>query len=214
MSKINFFENAVSTSGRVVEGLTGGEVMAEFLLEWQIPYIFGLGGSEEVGFLDALVDRVQLRYVQGLHEAAVLAMADGYSKTSGQTAFVNLHSVAGTAYALGQIVNAFKDRTPLVITAGDQSTKIRGHNAFLEAVNLAQIPRDYTRWSWDVQNAETIPDVLRRSFLFAQAPPGGPTFVAFPKDMWEERLKRAEILPRSRSQLESSLHPDPGAVSQ
>ncbi|MBO0800838.1 MAG: hypothetical protein J2P31_18630, partial [Blastocatellia bacterium] len=63
-----------STSGRVVEQMTGGEVMAEFLLEWKIPYVFGLGGSEEVGFLDALVDRVQLQYVQGLHETAVLAM--------------------------------------------------------------------------------------------------------------------------------------------
>jgi thiamine pyrophosphate-dependent acetolactate synthase large subunit-like protein len=203
-----------SPPGRVVEGMSGGEVMAEFLLEWKIPYVFGLGGSEEVGFLDALVDRVQLQYVQGLHETAVMAMADGYTRVSGQTAFVNLHSVAGTAYALGQIVNAFKDRIPIVITAGDQSTKIRGHNAFLEAVNLAQIPRDYTRWHWDVLSVQTIPDVLRRAFLFAQVPPGGPTFVTFSKDMWEERVKRAEILPRSRSQLESSLHPDPGAVGQ
>jgi thiamine pyrophosphate-dependent acetolactate synthase large subunit-like protein len=203
-----------SPGGRVVEGMTGGELMAEFLLEWKIPYVFGLGGSEEVGFLDALVDRVQLQYVQGLHETAVMAMADGYARTSGQTAFVNLHSVAGTAYALGQIVNTFKDRIPIVITAGDQSTKIRGHNAFLEAVNLAQIPRDYTRWQWDVLNVQTIPEVLRRAFLFAQVPPGGPTFVTFSKDMWEERVKRSEILPRSRSQLESSLHPDPGAVSK
>jgi thiamine pyrophosphate-dependent acetolactate synthase large subunit-like protein len=203
-----------SPHGRVVEGMSGGEVMAEFLLEWKIPYVFGLGGSEEVGFLDALVDRVQLQYVQGLHETAVMAMADGYTRVSGQTAFVNLHSVAGTAYALGQIVNAYKDRIPIVITAGDQSTKIRGHNAFLEAVNLAQIPRDYTRWHWDVLSVQTIADVLRRAFLFAQVPPGGPTFVTFSKDMWEEQVKRAEILPRSRSRLESSLHPDPGAVKR
>ncbi|MBO0783669.1 MAG: hypothetical protein J2P37_33065, partial [Ktedonobacteraceae bacterium] len=42
------------------------------------------------------------------------------------------------------------------------------------------------------------------------------TFVTFSKDMWEERLKRVEILPRSRSQLESSLHPDqlPGAIDR
>jgi thiamine pyrophosphate-dependent acetolactate synthase large subunit-like protein len=200
--------------GRVVQNLSGGEVMAEFLLEWGIPYVFGLGGSEEVGFLDALVDRVQLQYVQGLHESSVMAMADGYARTSGQTAFVNLHSVAGTAYALGQIVNAYKDRVPLVITAGDQSTRIRGHNAFLEAINLAQLPREYTRWHWDVLNAQTIPDVLRRAFMLAQVPPGGPTFVTFSKDLWEERVERAEILPRSRSQPETQLHPDPTAVSR
>src|SRR5262245_55093689 len=112
-------------TSRVVEDISGGEVMAEFLLEWEIPYVFGLGGSEEVGFLDALVDRVQLQYVQGLHESSVMAMADGYARTSRLPAFVNLHSVAGAAYALGQIVNTYKDRVPVVITAGDQSTRIR-----------------------------------------------------------------------------------------
>src|SRR5437868_2550024 len=132
-------------AGRIVQGLTGGEVMAEFLIDWKVPYIFGLGGSEEIGFLDALVDRVQLQYVQGLHESSVMAMADGYARASGQTAFVNVHSDAGTAYALGQMANAFKDRVPVVITAGAQSTLARGQNVFLEAVNLSQLPREYTR---------------------------------------------------------------------
>ena len=133
---------AAPALGRVVENLTGGELMAEFLLEWKVPYVFGIGGSEEVGFLDALVDRVALQYVQGLHEGSVMSMADGYARASGQTAFVNVHAVAGTAYALGPMVNAFKDRVPVVITAGNQSTKVRGHHGFLEADNLQLIPRD------------------------------------------------------------------------
>jgi len=201
-------------AGRVVEGLTGGEVMAEFLIDWNVPYIFGLGGSEEVGFLDALVDRVQLQYVQGLHESSVMAMADGYARASGQTAFVNVHSDAGTAYALGQMANAFKDRVPVVITAGAQSTRARGQNVFLEAVNLSQLPREYTRWTWDVLNADTIPEVLRRAFLFARVPPGGPTFVTVSKDLWEQTVARAEILPRSRSEPDTALHPDPEAVAR
>ena len=94
--------------GREVRNMTGGEIMAEFLLDWQVPYVFGLGGSEEVGFLDALVDRVDLQYVQGLHEASVMAMADGYARASGETAFMNVHSVAGTAHAMGQMVNTFR----------------------------------------------------------------------------------------------------------
>ncbi len=198
--------------GRTVQGLTGGELMAEFLIDWKIPYIFGLGGSEEVGFLDALVDRVQLQYVQGLHESSIMAMADGYARASGQTSFVNVHSDAGTAYALGQMANAFKDRVPVVVTAGAQSTLARGQNVFLEAVNLSQLPREYTRWTWDVLNASTIPEVLRRAFLFARVPPGGPTFVTVSKDLWEQPVARAEILPRSRSEPDAALHADPDAV--
>src|SRR5262245_37725446 len=188
--------------------------MAEFLIDWNIPYVFGLGGSEEVGFLDALVDRVQLQYVQGLHESSVMAMADGYARASGETAFVNLHTDAGTSYALGQTANAFRDRIPVVITAGGQSTLGRGENLFLEAPNLAQLPRDYTRWTWDVLNAATIPEVLRRAFVFARVPPRGPTFVTVSKDLWEQRIPRAEILARSRSEPDASLHPDPDAITR
>src|SRR4051812_33474949 len=203
-----------AAAGRVLDNVTGGEVMAEFLIDWNVPYVFGLAGSEEVGFLDALVDRVKLQYVQGLHESSVMAMADGYARASGQTAFVQVHSDAGTAYALGQIANAFRDRVPIVITAGGQSTRARGQNVFLEAPNLAQLPRDYTRWTWDVLNVDTIPEVLRRAFLLARVPPGGPTFVTFSKDLWEQRVARAEILPRLRSEPDAALHPDPAAVTR
>ena len=200
--------------GRVHEGLTGGELMAEFLRAWKVPYVFGLGGSEEVGFLDALVDRLDLQYVQALHEGSVMSMADGYARASGQTAFMNLHSVAGTAYALGPLVDAYKDRIPIVITAGRQGTTVRGSNAFLEAVNLNELPREYTRWNWDVLRAETIPEVLRRAFLLARVPPGGPTFVTVSKDLWETPVERAEILPPERSELQIDVPPDPDQVAR
>jgi len=205
---------AGSAPVRVVHNLTGGELMAELLVEWKVPYVFGLGGSEEVGFLDALVDRLSLQYVQGLHEGAVMSMADGYARASGETPIMNLHSVAGAAYALGPMVNAFKDRIPVVITVGGQSTKIRGTNAFLEAVNLHELPREYARWTWDVLAAETIPEVLRRAFVLARVPPGGPTFLTFSRDLWEERVEKAEILPRSRSGLELDVTPNPDLVSR
>ena len=200
--------------GRFVSNLTGGEVMAECLVDWNVKYVFGLGGSEEVGFLDALVDRTSLHYVQALHESSVVAMADGYARASGNVGFVNVHAVAGTAYALGQIVNAFHDRVPLVVTAGEQTSFLRGQHAFLEGTNLHLLPRDYAKWCWDVLAPETIPDVLRRAFLFARIPPAGPTFLTFSKDFWERRVAKAEILPWARSQPDLDLVPDEASVSR
>jgi benzoylformate decarboxylase len=200
------------SGGRVVHGLTGGELMAELLVDWEVPYVFGLGGSEEVGFLDALVDRLALQYVHGIHEASVMSMADGYARATGEVPIMNLHSVAGAAYALGPMVNAYKDRVPVVVTVGRQSTDIRGTNAFLESVNLHQLPQEYTQWSWDVMNAKTIPEVVRRAFVLAQSPPGGPTFVTFSKDLWEVRVDEAEILPKERSRVEVDVAPNPDQV--
>lgn len=207
-------EASSDSPGRIVENMTGGEVMAELLEEWNVPYIFGLGGSEEVGFLDALVDRTALHFVAGLHEGSVMSMADGYARASGETPLVNLHSIAGAGYAFGPMVNAFKDRIPVVITVGGQATDVRGTNAFLEAVNLHQFPKDYAQWTWDVLSPESIPDTMRRAFLLARVPPGGPTFVTFSKDMWEKPIARAEILPRSRSELDLDVAPSEEAVKR
>ena len=201
-------------ASKILKDLTGGELMAEFLIEWNIPYVFGLAGSEEVGFLDALVDRTQLNYATCIHEQIAMAMADGYSRSTGDTSIVCLHSVAGTAYALGQLVSSYRDRIPIVVTAGRQALDYRGQDGFLEAANLHDLPRDYAQWTWDVMSAETIPEVLRRAFLLAEAPPGGPTFVTFSKDLWETPVAKAEIIPRSRSRVSYDVYPPESHVSK
>jgi benzoylformate decarboxylase len=143
-----------------------------------------------------------------------MAMADGYARATGEPAIANFHSVAGAGYALAPMVNASKDRIPVVVTVGRQATDVRGTNAFLEAVNLHDLPRQYTQWTWDVMSAGTIPEVLRRAFILAQMPPGGPTFVTFSKDLWEERVARAEIVPRERSRVDVDVPPAPEQVER
>ncbi len=198
--------DSTPVQGRLVTNMTGGDVMLEFLEEWDVPYLFGLAGSEEVGLLDALVDR-DVPFVTCLHENAAMAMADGYSRSTGQTSIVSLHSVAGAAYALGQIVGSYRDRVPVVVCAGRQATDYRGQDGFLEAADLHTLPQDYAQWTWDVMSAQTIPEVLRRAFMFAETPPGGPTFITFSNDLWEQTVKQVEILPRLRSEVEDGIPP-------
>lgn len=192
--------------GKLVRDRTGGELVIDFMAEWDVPYLFGLAGSEEVGLLDALVDH-DVKFATAVHENCAMAMADGYSRSTGKTSIVSLHSVAGAAYALGQVVTSFRDRVPVVICAGRQSSNFRGADGFLEAPNLHDLPRDYARWTWDVMDPATIPEVLRRAFLLAEAPPGGPTFVTFSKDMYEKKVPKVEILPRSRSRVDYDVAP-------
>lgn len=201
-------------ASKILTDLTGGELMAEFLIDWNIPYVFGLAGSEEIGFLDALVDRTALNYATCIHEQVAMAMADGYSRSTGDTSIVCLHSIAGAAYALGQLVSTYRDRIPVVVTAGRQATGYRGQDGFLEDANLKDMPKGYAQWTWDVMSAETIPEVLRRAFLLAEAPPGGPTFVTFSKDLWEVPVAKAEIIPRSRSRVSYDVRPPESHVSK
>jgi hypothetical protein len=56
--------------------------------------------------------------------------------------------------------------------------------------------------------------VLRRAFLLAEAPPGGPAFVTYSKDLWEQRVGTVEILPRSRSRVSTNVPPPDGIAER
>ena len=208
-----FTSETTAQGAKILRNATGGELIAEYLIHSGIPYVFGLSGSEEVGLWDALVDRQdRIKYVTCLHEHVAMAIADGYARSTGRTPLVALHSIAGAAYAFGQLVSSYRDRVPVIVTAGRQSTDFRGHDGFLEAPNLHTFPAEYTQWTWDVMDPATIPDTLRRATLLAEAPPGGPVFVTFSKDLYERRVEFAEIHSAETSRVPRDIEPSPRHV--
>ena len=98
-----------------------------------VKYVFGNSASEDAQFYEALVDRPQLKYILTPHEGPGAAMAAGYIKASGEPAIVMQAAVVGMANAIGQMINAFKEQTPLVVysyrtdqTAPRRPRRLRG----------------------------------------------------------------------------------------
>ena len=115
------------------------------LREFQLTTVFGNPGSTELPmFRDFPAD---FRYVLGLHESVVVAMADGYAQARDQAALVNLHSAVGVGHAMGSIFTAFRNQTPFVITAGQQARSILPYEPFLYSEQAAQLPKPYVKWS-------------------------------------------------------------------
>ncbi|MBK6801935.1 MAG: benzoylformate decarboxylase [Novosphingobium sp.] len=145
--------------------------------------LFGNPGSTELPLLRALPDGFD--YVLGLNEAVVVGMADGYAQASGRPALVNLHSSAGTGHAMGNLFTAFRNGTPLVITAGQQARSILPHDPFLGAERATEFPRPFVKWAAEPLRAEDVPAALARAFHVALTPPMGPVFVSIPVDDWD-----------------------------
>ena len=76
------------------------------------------------------------KYILGLQEASVVGMADGYAQGSNKAAFVNLHTAAGVGNAMGTLMTAFLNKTPLVVTAGQQTRKMVLSEPILEVIWL------------------------------------------------------------------------------
>ncbi|WP_347302302.1 benzoylformate decarboxylase [Croceibacterium sp. TMG7-5b_MA50] len=148
---------------------------------WGVDRLFGNPGSTELPLLRGL----PFPYVQGLNEAVVLGMADGYARASGRAALVNLHSAAGTGHAMGNLFTAWKNNAPVVVTAGQQARPILPFDPFLFAERATEFPRPYVKWSAEPARAEDVPLALARAFAVALTPPMGPVFVSIPVDDWD-----------------------------
>ena len=108
--------------------MLGRDVLLEVLRTEGVSHVFGNPGTTELPFIDALADNnaegpADLHYVLALQEATAVAMAEGYAQVRRRPAFLNLHTSAGLGNAIGNLTNAQSNRTPLVVTAGQQDRR-------------------------------------------------------------------------------------------
>src|SRR5512134_1977260 len=158
------------------------EVTHCLMRELGLTTIFGNPGSTELPLFRDFPD--DFRYVLGLQESVVVGMADGYAQAMRNAALVNLHSAAGVGHAMGNIFTAYRNRTPLVITAGQQARSILPFDPFLGSMQAAELPKPYVKWSVEPARAEDVPLAIARAYYIAMPPPRGPVLVSVPSDDW------------------------------
>jgi len=185
--------------------VTVREATFSLLRAFGLTTVFGNPGSTELPmFRDFPGD---FRYVLGLQESIVVAMADGFAQARASAALMNLHSAIGVGHALGSIFTAYRNQTPLVITAGQQARSILPLQPFLFAERASEFPRPYVKFAVEPARAEDVPAAIARAYYTAMQPPCGPTFVSVPIDDWTKPAQAIEARSVTRE-----LGPDPDAI--
>lgn len=177
---------AFVTAGRKPDGLsplTVRDVVFDLFRSFRLTTIFGNPGSTELPMFREFP--ADFRYVLGLQESLCVGMADGYAQATRNAALVNLHSAVGVGHALGNIFTAYRNQTPLVITAGQQARSILPFEPFLYSQQAAEFPRPYVKWSSEPARAEDVPAAIARAYYVAMQAPRGPTLVSVPIDDWD-----------------------------
>jgi benzoylformate decarboxylase len=165
------------------EMTTVREAVYGFLRERGMTTIFGNPGSTELPFLAEFPG--DFTYVLALQEASVVGMADGYAQATGRPALVNLHTAPGVGNAMGAIFNAQANKSPLVVTAGQQVRALMTLQANLTNRDAARMPHPLVKWSYEVPRAQDVPHAIARAVHLAALPPAGPVFVSIPMDDWD-----------------------------
>ncbi|WP_284749632.1 benzoylformate decarboxylase [Amycolatopsis sp. RTGN1] len=180
----------------------------ELLRELGLTTVFGNPGTTEVPFLTDWPD--DFDYVLGLQESAVVAMADAYAQATRRAVLVNLHSAGGVGHGLGSLFTAYRNRTPLIVVAGQQNRALLPHDPFLGATDAPEFPKPYVKWSIEPATAEDVPAALSRAYHVATQAPSGPVFVSVPADDWTVTTERPVI---SRPRIRG-FAPDPEAIDE
>jgi benzoylformate decarboxylase len=165
----------------------GRDVLLDVLRTEGVTHVFGNPGSTELPLIDALAEADDLHYVLALQEATVVGMADGYAQATGRPAFLNLHTSAGLGNAIGNLTNARSNRTPLVVTAGQQDYRHIATDPLLSGP-LVELAAGAVKWGHEVRTADELGTILRRAFQDAAHPPAGPVFASLPMDMLQQEV--------------------------
>jgi benzoylformate decarboxylase len=160
------------------------DVTYQLLREFGLTTVFGNVGSTEETFLKNFPS--DFRYVLALQEASVIGIADGYAQATRRPALVNVHTGAGLGNAMGNLLTAFQNKTPLIVTAGQQTREMLLMEPWLTNVEPTMLPRPWVKWAYEPVRAQDVPAAFMRAIATALQPPSGPVFLSLPLDDWEQ----------------------------
>jgi benzoylformate decarboxylase len=189
--------------------MRGREVFMQSLVAHGVRHVFGNPGTTENALLDSLIDYPSIEYLVHLHEGVAVGAASYYARATGRTGVVNLHAAPGLGNGIGMMYNALRANAPMLVTAGQQDTRLLRREPML-AHDLVAMAAPVSKWSTQLQSADEVDAVMRRAFMTAHEAPCGPVFVSLPVDVMEQQTENA-ALPPGRPQRDAA--PDARALA-
>ena len=124
--------------------MTGGEIIAEYLIAQGVPYAVGIPGHGCLALVDAFLGREdRIKVLQARQEMSAVHMADGYYRATGTPLAVFTSIGPGAINTAIGAATAFVDSTPVLIITGGAHTHMRGQGLLqeIERNHDANFPR-------------------------------------------------------------------------
>lgn len=189
---------------------TAAQAYLETAVDHGVDYVFGLPGTSGQEFIGTIADQEKVRFVLALHETCVVSMADGHARVTGRPSLAQVSTLPGSVNAVGALYDAYRDRSPVVVTSTHVDTRIVGRDSHTEGKDLVELTKQFTKWSAEVHRSDRIPEFLNRAFKVAATPPTGPVYLSLPSNLLGEVIEqpnpsteRSRVTPRIGADLEA-----------
>jgi thiamine pyrophosphate-dependent acetolactate synthase large subunit-like protein len=196
---------------RTLKG-TGGALFVQQLKAAGVEHIFFNPSTGDYPIFDALVDEPGIHLIKGIHEGAVVAMADGYARASGKTGVVIVANI-GLPNAMTQMVNSWKDQIPVLVAVASVEQDALGRDLFQESDHCEVMTQPITKWYWVAKTTGSIPETVRRGMKFASTSPCGPVFLSLPTNTLRDEATGA-IWDQAKFDVPMRIRPDKDDIAK
>jgi acetolactate synthase-1/2/3 large subunit len=198
----------------------GSDFMVDVIKSLGIEYICANPGSTFRGLHESIINygsNKNPELITCCHEETSVGMAHGYFKVEGKPLGVFVHSTVGLQHASMAIYNAYCDRVPVYIVAGNvmDETKRRpgvewDHTAQDQAVTV----RDFLKWDDSPASLTHFADSAVRAYKIAMTPPMEPVLLVADGELQENPVPEGASLHVPKLTLTSPPQGDSGAVAE
>ena len=172
--------------------MKAAELFVRCLENEDVDYIFGIPGEENIDMMDVLLDS-PIRFITARHEQGAAFMADVYGRLTGRAGVCLSTLGPGATNMVTGVADANMDRAPLVAIAGQAATT-RMHKESHQYLDLVSLFAPISKYSAEIKDPETIPEVVRKAFKQAIAEKPGVSFIAFPENVAGSAMEGKEPL--------------------
>ena len=190
----------------------GGDLIRDFLIEEEIPYVFGICGHGNVGLLDSLWERQdKIKLISPRHEQTAGHMADAYFRVAHKPVATLTSCGPGSCNLVMATACASADSSAFYAITANVPTSQFNRGPFQESYRnqAAEAPvalRPYVKRTFQPTRVDMLPLALRQSYNLMMTGRPGPVNLDVPFNLFQEE-DEVSLLPSDRM----AGFPKPGA---
>jgi acetolactate synthase I/II/III large subunit len=172
-----------------------------------VRYMFANTGTDHGPLIEAMArmakeDPRDIQPIVVPHEQAAVSMAHGFYNVTQKPQMVLVHTLPGTANALGGVINAASCNVPLFLVAGRTPItegEIKGGKSQnihwrQESRDQGNVVREFVKWDYEVRTNQNLAAVVSRAYKIAMSEPRGPVYMSLPREWLFEAMESTQLL--------------------
>jgi len=187
-------EGEANMRGNAFISRPGSDFMVDVIKSLGIEYIAANPASSFRSLHESIVNYGGNRkpeFLTCMHEESSVAMAHGYAKAAGKPMAVLCHSSVGLQHASMAVYNAWVDRAPILMFAGNgvDAAKRRPGVEWTHCVqDPAALVRDFVKWDDQPGSLQHFAESTVRAYKMMMSPPQDPVLITLDIDLQEEPI--------------------------